>query len=78
VDAKIRHLSLAVAQAGMDACPEGHVSMSIGQARCPEDGQDSEELLAQADRRMYGAKQRRTTHALSRGYDFDYVSSTTH
>lgn len=78
VDAKIRHLSLAVAQAGMDACPEGHVSMSIGQARCPEDGQDSEELLTQADRRMYGAKQRRTTHALSRGYDFDYVSSTTH
>jgi diguanylate cyclase (GGDEF)-like protein/putative nucleotidyltransferase with HDIG domain len=33
------------------------LSMSIGQAFFPEDGQDAEQLLSEADRRMYKAKQ---------------------
>jgi diguanylate cyclase (GGDEF)-like protein/putative nucleotidyltransferase with HDIG domain len=35
------------------------VSMSIGEAYFPEDGSDAEELLAEADKRMYKAKQLR-------------------
>jgi len=35
----------------------GGVSMSLGEAYYPEDGSDAEELLAEADRRMYKAKQ---------------------
>ena len=35
----------------------GGLSMSIGEAFYPEDGTDAEQLLAEADRRMYQAKQ---------------------
>jgi diguanylate cyclase (GGDEF)-like protein len=42
------------------AMPAGSgVSMSIGEAYFPEDGSDAEELLAEADKRMYKAKQLR-------------------
>jgi diguanylate cyclase (GGDEF)-like protein len=34
------------------------MSMSIGEAFYPQDGADAEQLLAEADRRMYRAKQR--------------------
>jgi len=34
-----------------------HVSMSVGAAVFPQDGADADELLAEADRRMYKAKQ---------------------
>jgi len=34
-----------------------HVSMSVGAAVFPQDGSDADELLAEADRRMYKAKQ---------------------
>jgi diguanylate cyclase (GGDEF)-like protein len=38
--------------------PAGNrVSISIGEAHYPEDGADAEELLAEADKRMYKAKQ---------------------
>jgi diguanylate cyclase (GGDEF)-like protein len=33
------------------------VSMSVGAAAFPQDGSDADELLAEADRRMYKAKQ---------------------
>jgi diguanylate cyclase (GGDEF)-like protein len=40
--------------------PAGNrVSISIGEAHYPEDGADAEELLAEADKRMYKAKQLR-------------------
>ena len=42
------------------AMPAGSgVSMSIGEAYFPDDGEDAEELLAEADKRMYKAKQLR-------------------
>jgi diguanylate cyclase (GGDEF)-like protein len=41
--------------------PAHKVSMSIGEARYPEDGSDAEELLAAADKRMYSAKQTKRT-----------------
>jgi diguanylate cyclase (GGDEF)-like protein/putative nucleotidyltransferase with HDIG domain len=44
-------------QAGIDVCAEDILSLSTGQAVYPDDGTDAEELLAEADRRMYLEKQ---------------------
>jgi diguanylate cyclase (GGDEF)-like protein/putative nucleotidyltransferase with HDIG domain len=44
-------------QAGVEVCAEDILSLSVGQAMYPNDGQDAEELLAEADRRMYLEKQ---------------------
>ncbi|MGO9127336.1 MAG: diguanylate cyclase [Terriglobales bacterium] len=45
-------------QAGVEVCAEDILSLSVGQAMYPGDGKDAEELLAEADRRMYMEKQR--------------------
>ncbi|HLW88872.1 MAG TPA: diguanylate cyclase [Terriglobales bacterium] len=45
-------------QAGVEVCAEDILSLSVGQAVYPDDGKDAEELLAEADRRMYMEKQR--------------------
>jgi len=45
-------------QAGLEVCAEDILSLSVGQAVFPDDGKDAEELLAEADRRMYMEKQR--------------------
>ncbi len=55
---QLRHLAK---QAGMDVCAEDMLSLSIGQAVYPDDGTDAEELLAEADRRMYMEKQQQPT-----------------
>lgn len=44
-------------QAGSLPEVQGQVSMSIGAAIYPRDGSDADQLLAEADRRMYKAKQ---------------------
>ena len=44
--------------AGKDVCGAGFLSLSVGAAFYPRDGVDAEQLLAEADRAMYGAKQR--------------------
>jgi len=46
--------------AGREVCREDILSLSVGQALYPEDGSDAEELLAEADRRMYIEKQQQT------------------
>jgi len=48
-------------QAGFEVCGEDMLSLSIGQAIYPEDGTDAEQLLAEADRRMYLEKQEEPT-----------------
>ncbi|MBV8205736.1 MAG: diguanylate cyclase [Acidobacteria bacterium] len=45
-------------QAGIAICSEDLLSASLGSACFPEDGATAEELLSEADRRMYVAKQR--------------------
>jgi diguanylate cyclase (GGDEF)-like protein len=45
-------------KAGRDICGAGFLSLSLGAAFYPTDGTDAEQLLAEADRAMYGAKQR--------------------
>jgi diguanylate cyclase (GGDEF)-like protein/putative nucleotidyltransferase with HDIG domain len=50
-------LELAVEDAGRSVCQSKVVSVSIGGAFYPEDGGTAEELLSEADRRMYEAKE---------------------
>jgi diguanylate cyclase (GGDEF)-like protein len=53
---KIEQIRPLARQAGFDVCGEEILSLSIGMAVSPEDGTDAEQLLSQADRRMYVEK----------------------
>jgi len=44
-------------QVGIEVCQEDILSLSVGRAIYPENGRDAEDLLAEADRRMYHEKQ---------------------
>ena len=54
---KTENLRELARNAGREVCNEDILSLSIGRAVYPEDGLDAEELLAEADRRMYIEKQ---------------------
>jgi diguanylate cyclase (GGDEF)-like protein len=59
LDAKIDRMRNVAKKAG-DSTPEpSALSMSVGVAIYPEDGKDAEDLLAEADRRMYKSKRLR-------------------
>jgi diguanylate cyclase (GGDEF)-like protein/putative nucleotidyltransferase with HDIG domain len=45
-------------RAGLEICGSDCLSLSLGAAFYPKDGLDAEQLLAEADRAMYAAKQR--------------------
>jgi hypothetical protein len=49
-------------QAGNEVCGEDILSLSVGRALFPEDGKDAEQLLAEADRRMYMEKQKQLSY----------------
>src|ERR1700691_975584 len=49
-------------QAGHEVCGEDILSLSVGRAIFPEDGKDAEQLLAEADRRMYMEKQKQLAY----------------
>jgi len=55
---KAEQLRALAKQAGFDVCAEDMLSLSVGLAVSPEDGNDAEQLLTQADRRMYLEKQK--------------------
>jgi diguanylate cyclase (GGDEF)-like protein len=55
-------------QAGREVCGENILSLSIGRALYPKDGQDAEALLAEADRRMYMEKQKQPFRKNRRTY----------
>jgi diguanylate cyclase (GGDEF)-like protein/putative nucleotidyltransferase with HDIG domain len=55
---KIEQLRPLARQAGFDVCGEDILSLSVGVAVSPGDGNDAEQLLTQADRRMYMEKQK--------------------
>ena len=57
LQAKILQLKRIAVAAGQEVCGENLLSLSVGQAFYPDGGTDAEELLANADRRMYVAKQ---------------------
>ncbi len=48
--------------AGSEVCGEDILSLSVGRAVYPEDGKDAEQLLAEADRRMYLEKQKQLSY----------------
>jgi diguanylate cyclase (GGDEF)-like protein/putative nucleotidyltransferase with HDIG domain len=52
----IQRLRTAIAEAGKAVCGDQRVSISVGCAFYPTDSTNAEELLAEADRRMYTAK----------------------
>ena len=51
-----RRLQDAVHEAGQKVCGDEMLSVSVGCAFYPEDATDAEQLLAEADRSMYGVK----------------------
>lgn len=54
---KTRQLMELATAVGKEICGEELLSLSVGQTSYPEDGLDAEQLLAEADRRMYVLKQ---------------------
>jgi diguanylate cyclase (GGDEF)-like protein/putative nucleotidyltransferase with HDIG domain len=65
---KAEQLRELAKQAGQEVCSEDILSLSVGQALYPGDGQDAEALLAEADRRMYLEKQRQPSRKNRRLY----------
>jgi diguanylate cyclase (GGDEF)-like protein/putative nucleotidyltransferase with HDIG domain len=55
---KIEVIRPLAQHAGFEVCGEDILSLSVGVAISPEDGDDAEQLLTQADRRMYLEKQK--------------------
>jgi diguanylate cyclase (GGDEF)-like protein len=53
---KILALSAMASEVGRAVCGENIISASVGVASCPGDGVTADELLAEADRRMYANK----------------------
>ena len=65
-------LNSATQDAGREVCGIETLSLSIGAALYPEDGSEGDQLLSEADRRMYIAKQKQKMHLVERrGFDFD-------
>jgi diguanylate cyclase (GGDEF)-like protein len=54
---KAQLLNQLAIEAGKEVCGEDVLSISVGTAFFSEDGSDAEQLLAEADRRMYIVKQ---------------------
>jgi len=64
---KVHTLEKVVVDAGVTVCGEHLLNISIGAVFSPEHGTDAETLLAEADRRMYLAKQSRKRAASGEG-----------
>jgi diguanylate cyclase (GGDEF)-like protein/putative nucleotidyltransferase with HDIG domain len=58
---KVEQIRPLARQAGFEVCGEEILSLSVGVAVSPDDGNDAEQLLTQADRRMYVEKQKQPT-----------------
>lgn len=55
---KTEQMRALARHAGHEVCGEAILSLSVGLAVFPDDGKDAEQLLAEADRRMYLEKQK--------------------
>lgn len=55
---RVNVFSSLAQQAGREVCGAEFLSLSLGAAFYPADGAEAEQLLAEADRQMYAAKQR--------------------
>ena len=59
---KAEQMRALARQAGSEVCGEEILSLSVGRALYPDDGKDAEQLLAEADRRMYLEKQKQLSY----------------
>jgi diguanylate cyclase (GGDEF)-like protein/putative nucleotidyltransferase with HDIG domain len=59
---KAEQMRTLAQQAGSEVCGEEILSLSVGRAIYPDDGKDAEQLLAEADRRMYVEKQKQLSN----------------
>jgi len=58
---KMEQIRPLARHAGLEVCGEEILSLSVGIAVSPDDGNDAEQLLTHADRRMYMEKQKEPT-----------------
>jgi diguanylate cyclase (GGDEF)-like protein/putative nucleotidyltransferase with HDIG domain len=54
-----RRVNEAAAESAIEVCPGGILSASVGAAYFPDDAKDAEQLLVEADKRMYVNKKQR-------------------
>jgi diguanylate cyclase (GGDEF)-like protein len=66
---KSADLGSMVVAVGLECTGEEIVALSVGEAFFPGDGADTEDLLAEADKRMYQMKQ--SHHTRTRGVRFE-------
>jgi diguanylate cyclase (GGDEF)-like protein/putative nucleotidyltransferase with HDIG domain len=59
---KAEQMRALARHAGNEICGEELLSLSVGRALFPDDGKDAEQLLAEADRRMYLEKQKQLAY----------------
>jgi diguanylate cyclase (GGDEF)-like protein/putative nucleotidyltransferase with HDIG domain len=59
---KVEQMRALARHAGSEVCGEEILSLSVGRALYPADGKDAEQLLAEADRRMYLEKQKQLAY----------------
>lgn len=74
VQQKIQLLQSITAEAGRETCGTETLGLSVGHALFPEDGSDADQLLSEADRRMYAAKQKEKEKLAMvgpRGFEFE-------
>ncbi len=72
LQSKSARLNTITREAGKEVCGVDTLGLSIGHASYPDDGTDAEQLLSEADRRMYAVKQKEKMRLVEpRGYDFD-------
>ena len=59
VQQKVQRLRAITAEAGREVCGTETLGLSVGHSqKFLEDGNDADQLLSEADRRMYAAKQK--------------------
>jgi GGDEF domain-containing protein len=69
---KIQRLKTITADAGREIFANETIGLSIGHAMFPDDGTDADQLLSEADRRMYVVKQKEKLSVVEkRGFEFE-------
>jgi diguanylate cyclase (GGDEF)-like protein len=72
VQQKVQRLRAITAEAGREVCGTETLGLSVGHSLFPEDGSDADQLLSEADRRMYAAKQKEKLSVVGpRGFEFE-------
>jgi diguanylate cyclase (GGDEF)-like protein len=74
VEPKMQLIRSITAESGRDVCGDSSLSLSVGHSCYPDDGEDADQLLSEADRRMYLVKQSEKMRAAQKragGVDYE-------